>query len=306
MKDHHHDSGRKVRPSIATVCAIVCLLLFTIPSLAQSQFDTIRSIMGTQGEVMPGTVLRFDLTRQDIDASVNGHPAKPDLVAEGYAAFRPAGAGNAFLIVELGLKQSEVNPAATVVIRSTLTKDTALHNHWLFENPRLMFLHFTGYGNAADLARIVRQVLSKTSAPPPATPPQSHADVPGLDDAQIKAIIAPDEAVNAHGVLSLTVDRKGVSYNGMSLPPAMGAESDFNFQPLGGGKAELAAEFSLTANEVEPVLNVLRSYGIYVTAEHNHFLLESPRLFFIHAWAVGDNLTLAKAVRAALNRTAMK
>jgi Domain of Unknown Function (DUF1259) len=293
-------------PTIAIISVIAVVFLLSLQGLAQSQFDTIRSIMGTQGEVMPGDVLRFDLTREDINASIAGHPAKPDLLTEGFAAFRPAGTGKAFMIVELGLKQSEVNPAMTVVIRNSLTKDTALHNHWLFENPRLMFLHFTGYGDAAELAHVVRQVLAKTSAPPPATPPQSHADVPGLNDSQIKSIIQPDDAVNAHGVLSLTVDRNGVKYNGMSLPPAMGAESDFNFQPLGGGQAELAAEFSLTANEVEPVLNVLRSYNINVTAEHNHFLLESPRLFYIHAWGVGNDITLAKAVRAALNRTAMK
>jgi Domain of Unknown Function (DUF1259) len=295
--------------SIWTFTAVLFASIVTLalPAGAQNQFGTIRSIMGTEGEVMPGNVLRFDLTRQDINATVAGLPAKPDLVAEGFAAFRPAGGNNAFLTVELGVKQSEANPAMAVVIRSPLTKDTALHNHWLFENPRLMFLHFTGYGDAAQLAHIVREVLSKTSAPPPATPPQSHADIPGLDDQQIKSIISPDDAVNASGVLQLTVDRKGVSYNGMSLPPAMGAASDIDFQSLGGGgHAEMTAEFSLTANEVEPVLNVLRSNGITVTAEHNHFLLENPRLFFIHAWAVGNDITLAKAVRQALNRTAMR
>jgi hypothetical protein len=296
-----------VRKLTITVFIVLALLAFlSLQGFAQSQFETIRSIMGTQGEVMPGDVLRFDLTREDINPSIAGYPAKPDLLLEGYAAFRPAGSGKAFMVVELGLKQSEVNPAMTVVIRNPLTKDTALHNHWLFENPRQIFLHFTGYGDAAELAHVVRQVLAKTSAPPPATPPQSHADVSGLDDSKIKSIIQPDDAVNAHGVLSLTVDRNGVKYNGMSLPAAMGAESDFNFQSIGGGKAELAAEFSLTANEVEPVLNVLRSYGINVTAEHNHFLLDSPRLFFIHAWGVGNDITLAHAVRAALNKTAMK
>ena len=179
---------------------------------------------------MPGDVLRFDLTREDFDPSIAGYPAKPDLLAEGYAAFRPAGTGKAFMVVELGLKQSEVNPAMTVVIRNPLTKDTALHNHWLFENPRMMFLHFTGYG-----------------------------DVPGLEDAQIKSIIVPDDAVNAHGVLSLTIDRNGVKYNGMSLPPAMGSESDAQSFP--------ARESSLVSSSM---------HGVWVTTSR------SRKLFALH------------------------
>ncbi len=115
-----------------------------------------------------------------------------------------------------------------------------------------------------------------------------------------------NDAVNANDVLQLTVDRNRVQYNGVSLPGAVGQRMIFDLQPLGGGQAELTAEFSLTANEVEPVLNVLRSGGLLVTAEHNHFLLDNPRLFLIQAWGMGNDITLAKVIRSALNHTAMK
>ncbi len=40
----------------------------------------------------------------------------------------------------------------------------------------------------------------------------------------------------------------------MAVPDAMGSAEAINFQPTGGGKAAIAGDFLLTANEVNPVL----------------------------------------------------
>jgi hypothetical protein len=55
---------------------------------------------------------------------------------------------------------------------------------------------------------------------------------------------------------------------------------------------------------VNPVLKTLRANGIDVTALHSHMLMENPRLFFMHFWAVDDAIKLAKGLRAALDKTA--
>ncbi|MBL7599377.1 DUF1259 domain-containing protein, partial [Escherichia coli] len=60
--------------------------------------------------------------------------------------------------------------------------------------------------------------------------------------------------------------------------------------------------FVLVANEVDPVLRVLRTNGIEVTALHNHMLNDEPRLFFMHFWANDDAAKLARGLRAALDR----
>ena len=62
--------------------------------------------------------------------------------------------------------------------------------------------------------------------------------------------------------------------------------------------------FVLTGDEVNPVIQTLRSNGIEVTAVHSHMLTEQPRLFFLHFWANEDALKLAKGLRAALDKTA--
>ena len=71
-------------------------------------------------------------------------------------------------------------------------------------------------------------------------------------------------------------------------------------KPTGGGKAAIAGDLVLTADEVNPVLRSLRANGIEVTALHNHMLDDEPRLFFMHFWANDDASKLARALADAL------
>jgi hypothetical protein len=54
------------------------------------------------------------------------------------------------------------------------------------------------------------------------------------------------------------------------------------------------------------VIQALEGAGIQPTAVHSHMLEEQPRLFFMHFWANGDVGTLARGLRAALDRTGAK
>jgi hypothetical protein len=75
-----------------------------------------------------------------------------------------------------------------------------------------------------------------------------------------------------------------------------------NFQPTGNGKAAITGDLVLTAQEVNPVLRILRDNGIEVTALHNHMLDDEPRLFFMHFWANDDAAKLARGLRSALDK----
>jgi hypothetical protein len=88
----------------------------------------------------------------------------------------------------------------------------------------------------------------------------------------------------------------------MEVPVAMGSGEAINFQPTGGGKAAITADFVLTGKEVNPVLRALRENGIEVTALHNHMLDDQPRLFFMHFWANDDAGKLATGLRKALDQ----
>jgi hypothetical protein len=108
------------------------------------------------------------------------------------------------------------------------------------------------------------------------------------------------------GVYQFSVPRKDpITENGMPVPPAMGTATVINFEPTGGGKAAIAGDFVVTAEEVNPMIGALRANGIEVTAIHSHMLDEQPRLFFVHFWANDDAIKLANGLKGALEKTAV-
>ena len=91
----------------------------------------------------------------------------------------------------------------------------------------------------------------------------------------------------------------------LAPPGPLGVATSINFQPTDGGKAAVTGDFVLVADEVNPVIKLLRDNGIEVTALHSHMLAEEPRLFFMHFWANDDAVKLAKGLHAALAKMAI-
>ena len=105
-------------------------------------------------------------------------------------------------------------------------------------------------------------------------------------------------------MFQVTVPRtESITEMGRPLLPAMGVTTVLNFQPLGDGKAAITGDFVLVDKEVNAVARVLRQHGIDVTALHNHGLMDTPRLFYMHFWAMDDAVKLARDLKAALDQT---
>jgi hypothetical protein len=135
---------------------------------------------------------------------------------------------------------------------------------------------------------------------PAAQPAQIELDTDKLD-----AAIGVKGKVNG-GVYQFSVPRKEpITEDSMSVPPAMGTTIVINFQPTGGGKAATTGDFVVTAEEMNPMIQVLRENGIEVTAIHSHMLDEQPRLFFVNFWANDDAIKLATGLQAALQKVAV-
>jgi hypothetical protein len=92
----------------------------------------------------------------------------------------------------------------------------------------------------------------------------------------------------------------------MPLLPAMGVVTVLNFQPTSEGKAAITGDFVLIDKEVNAVARALRQSAIEVTAIHNHGLMDTPRLFYMHFWANDDPARLAQGLKAALDLTNSK
>lgn len=76
----------------------------------------------------------------------------------------------------------------------------------------------------------------------------------------------------------------------------------FSFEDVdSNGNALCFGEFVFRQTEVQPFLDALEGKGIKVTAVHNHWLKEDPRLIYIHWEAIMEPLTFAKISSNALD-----
>ena len=69
----------------------------------------------------------------------------------------------------------------------------------------------------------------------------------------------------------------------------------------GQGMDVMMGDLVLTQDQVNPVLSALLDNGLEVTALHNHFFWDEPRLFFMHVHGHGAPMDLARKVKPALD-----
>ena len=67
-----------------------------------------------------------------------------------------------------------------------------------------------------------------------------------------------------------------------------------------GGEV-LMGDLVLTEDEVNPVMSALLANGIDVTALHNHFFWEQPRIFYMHVHGTGTAADLTRRLKPALD-----
>jgi len=61
------------------------------------------------------------------------------------------------------LFEDEANPAMSVALENGLSV-TALHNHFLFDHPKVSLMHIEGEGSVDQLADAVRKIYDTTKA----------------------------------------------------------------------------------------------------------------------------------------------
>ena len=122
----------------------------------------------------------------------------------------------------------------------------------------------------------------------------------GLDTNQIEKIIGAKGTLNKdEGVFKITVPRNDVkvSVDGWTMPPFMGLGSWAAFTESKMGGAMVMGDTVLFQDEVNPVMSVALDSGLAVTALHNHFFYDEPKVYFMHIGGEGSPEALAAAVR---------
>jgi len=209
---------------------ILIFSIFLCPVMLAAQgLDTARidEAMGRSGQ-KTGDVYRLGFPRTDLHVSINGVDIKAGLALGSWAAF--AGNDNdAMVMGDLVLLENELTPVMKK-LRAAGFDITAVHNHVLNEVPRVIYMHYMGYGKAVELAKSFHAALAESKTPldkpaPPAPSAEPPAFVKTIED------IVGSKGRLAGGVLSFGIPRPAaITDRGMTLTGAQGVAEAINFQ----------------------------------------------------------------------------
>jgi hypothetical protein len=131
------------------------------------------------------------------------------------------------------------------------------------------------------------------------------AETASLDTAQIEQLTGLKGSLNKEeGVFKVTVPRSDVpiSVDGWRMPPFMGLTSWAAFTQGKKAEAMVMGDLVLMQDEVNPVMTAALDAGLSVTALHNHFFYDEPKVYFMHIGGEGTTQKLAAGVKAALDK----
>jgi hypothetical protein len=105
------------------------------------------------------------------------------------------------------------------------------------------------------------------------------------------------------GVLKVNIPRFDlhVTIKGRPAPTPFGFGGWIALAKGDGGHDVMMGDLVLTEDEVNPVMSALLDNGLDVTALHNHFFWEQPRIFYMHVHGMGTAADLTKRVKPAID-----
>ena len=104
-------------------------------------------------------------------------------------------------------------------------------------------------------------------------------------------------------VLKVNIPRNDlkVTIDGAGTPTPFGFGGWIAMTKGDGGHEVMMGDLVLLEDEVNPVMSALLDNGLEVTALHNHFFFESPRIFYMHVHGHGSAADLTKKVKPAID-----
>jgi hypothetical protein len=278
--------------SIVPVLTLVALS----PTLAWSDtaaLDTqrIETLTGAKGQLnaQEGT-FKVSAPRNDLNIRAAGVRMTPPLGLTSWATFMHTG-NQTMVMGDTVLTEGQVNPVMSAALDNGL-QVTALHNHFLWETPRVMFMHISGMGDEAALASAVGKVFAKiketSGQTSQATTSEPGADIDPakttLDPKKIETVLGRKGELN-NGVYKITIGRTA-KMHGHTVGNSMGVNTWLAF----AGSDEHAVvdgDFAMLESELQGVLKAMRAANINIVTIHNHMTEEQPRIMFLHYWGVG-------------------
>src|SRR5258706_875556 len=164
---------------------LLCAAFWFAPvvSAADAALDTgrIEQLTGLKGTLnQQEGVFKVNFPRKDFHSAVGGNRLIPDQGLTAWAAFTRAG-DHTMVMGDIVLLENEVNPVMSAALDNGL-EGTALHNQFLWDSPKVMFMHIGGMGDESGLAEAVGKVFATL---------KQKGEVPAADIDPAKSTIDP-------------------------------------------------------------------------------------------------------------------
>jgi hypothetical protein len=284
------------------LCAVALQLSAAIPEAQRSKIDQVTGAKGSYAA--DEDVYRVAFPRTDVKVAVEGRGMHPFLGLTSWAAFTPDSHGGLMVMGDLVLFEDEVNPVMSAALDSGL-EVTALHNHFFFDSPRVMFMHIGGSGAAEELATAVRRAMDKVKEVRSKDPqPAGRFSGPQIPDTNSITAAAIDNILGAKGQINAGMYKAVIGRQAKMHGKAVGNQMGVNTWAAFAGTDDAAfvdGDFAMLKSEVQPVLKALRKAGINIVAIHNHMTHEEPQFIFLHYWGKGRAIDLAKGLKSTLD-----
>ena len=274
-------------------------------ALNDQQRAKLDEITGTKGAYTAAEdVHRVSFPRGDVKVTVDRWSMHPFMGLTSWAAFTSGGDSEAIVMGDLVLFEDEVNAVMSAALDNGL-EVTALHNHFLFDSPKVMFMHIGGSGAVERLATGVRKAIDgvqkiRSAAPVPASqfPGQAIPEKSLINASSLDGILGVKGQTN-NGMYKATIGRQA-NMHGREVGNQMGVNTWAAFAGS-DDNAFVDGDFAMLTSELQGVLKALRKAAINIVAIHNHMTHEQPQYVFLHYWGKGPAATLAKGLRSALD-----
>jgi hypothetical protein len=132
----------------------------TASQIGKELFDlaVLDGIVKYQG-IVNGPTYKYTVGRPDLQVVMMGTDMTAAIGLNSWAAFAGKQA-EAHIAGDIAMLEHEVNPVIKT-LRAHNLEVVAVHNHMLFDQPRIIFLHYYGRGPATDLATGFRAALDQ-------------------------------------------------------------------------------------------------------------------------------------------------
>src|SRR2546425_8808024 len=289
---------RVLGPMVGVLVAVSAFATSPKAPLDTAKIEDLAGVKGSYSD--KEGVFKVSMPRSDLSITAAGVRLTPPMGLTSWAAFKHAGQ-RTMVMGDMVLLEDQVNQVMSVALDNGL-EVTALHNHFFWDSPKVMFMHIGGMGDDARLAAAVGKVFAKIKETSGGKGEVPHADIDPanstLDPKKIDAVLGNSGELK-DGVYKVTIGRE-TRMHGEAMGNAMGVNTWAAFAGT-DDKAVVDGDFAMLEAELQGVLKALRGAGINIVAIHQHMSGESPRVLFLHFWGVGRTEGLARGIKAALD-----